>query len=266
MKQKQSFLKKSIIVGLSISLFGVSQLYANVVLKADTVVTLSSNSIQSFNDQNYTIEEDATLILESGAILKDIDTLTINGTLDAQDDSSIRLKDIIDNGENGEMETAPYIEYITESNDSISIDQNNSQDTNSSDLNNSNLNNLIPIDTDKLADKNSSDINRSIPVESHTANEFTSNQSAQNEESQDALNGSDPIQNDSSQNYTTSNENDNVENTDQDNAVLGVSDTNEEDNSYIVKDVASFTNIGLLILIFVSSLMTLFFLRKEEKI
>jgi len=189
--------------------------------------------IQNVNDQNYTIEKGATLIMESGATLKNIDTLIIKGTLDAQSDSSIlNLKKLINNGE---MITTPYIKYIQRSNNLIVTDKNTSSST---DI----------IQSTANQEENQNTLNASTSTQTDPDKEETRNEST------------------STQTDPDKDETNSIKN--QGTAVLGISqDSNEIKNSaYVEKNVSTMNYSGVILLIFFTSMITLYFVRKEEKI
>lgn len=221
---------KHILRSLFFSILSLQPISANVILYQDTKVLMDVDVIQDFNDQNYTIEKGATLIMESGATLRNIDTLIINGTLDAQNDSSfLNLRKLINNGE---MITTPYIKYIPQ------------------------LENLTVSDTNTSNNTNTNDINNSI-----TLNNTTNNESSSKEENQNTIDDSNSIRDDSDKENTN-----NEAFANQETAVLGISQDNNEvhHNAYIEKDVSTINNTGIFLLVFLSSMLTLYFLRKEK--
>ena len=224
---------KHILTTLFFLIFNLQPIAANVILHQDTKVLMDVDVIQNVNDQNYTIEKGATLIMESGATLKNIDTLIIKGTLDAQSDSSIlNLKKLINNGE---MITTPYIKYIQRSNNLIVTDKNTSSST---DI----------IQSTANQEENQNTLNASTSTQTDPDKEETRNEST------------------STQTDPDKDETNSIKN--QGTAVLGISqDSNEIKNSaYVEKNVSTMNYSGVILLIFFTSMITLYFVRKEEKI
>ena len=235
---------KHILTSLFFSILSLQSISANVILHQDTKVLMDVDVIQNFNDQNYTIEKGATLIMESGATLQNIDTLTVNGILDAQSDSSIvNLKNLINNGE---IDTSPYITYTQKENNSIVTDKNSSSSKNATNLNTS-ISVKNTISNTNTSESNSNQSEREETKEEETQNSLDISTSTQTEPDKEGTNSSN----------------------NQETAVLGISqDSNEVSahSGYTEKDVSAINYSGVILLIFFTSIITFYFVRKEEKI